>query len=70
MKRLLLVLLVILLCGCGGSLTLLSWKPTVVVVKDNDVGKTPTGTGTIIITASPTQPTTIKDVTTSGLPTP
>ena len=67
-KKGFLILLVILLYGCGSSYSILAWKPTTVVVKDNDVGKTPTGTGTIIITASPTQPTEIHDIT--GLPTP
>jgi len=54
----LLFLLVFLLCGCGNSVTLFSWKPTIAQV--NEANST--------AIASPTQPTEISDIT--GLPTP
>ena len=57
MKRLLLVL-VILLCGCE-SVILLSWKPTVISTRDSE---------RITATASPNQPVNFSDIT--GLPTP
>jgi len=53
-----LFLLVILLCGCGGNVTILSWKPT--IAQPNGANST--------ATASPIQPTDISDIT--GLPTP
>uniref|UniRef100_A0A6M3JB31 Uncharacterized protein n=1 Tax=viral metagenome TaxID=1070528 RepID=A0A6M3JB31_9ZZZZ len=69
MKKLLMLILLLSFCGCGSSLTLLAWKPTIVVVKDNTAGNPEGDKGSIIVVASPSQPFEMSGNTATGLPT-
>jgi len=66
MKKSVILLAMFFCLGCGSGIAVLSWKPTIVPVKDNRAGgeRQP---GTITVNTSPQQPTNIHDL--SGLPT-